>query len=75
MPDYPAPTLGGIRLILENFSKEYPDAPRRDPKEFVDSSSIERPKGEHFAEVLQQPADLNYFETSPFDSCFHRVII
>jgi len=28
MPDYPTPTFDGIRLILENFGKEYPDAPR-----------------------------------------------
>jgi hypothetical protein len=28
MPDYPAPTLDGIRLILEHFGKEYPEAPR-----------------------------------------------
>jgi hypothetical protein len=28
LPDYPAPILEGIRLVLENFGKEYPDAPR-----------------------------------------------
>jgi hypothetical protein len=39
---------------LENFGKEYPDAPRRDPKEFVDSSIIERLKQERFAEGLKQ---------------------
>jgi len=38
MPDYIAPTLDGLKVILENFGKEYPDAPRRDPKEFVDGS-------------------------------------
>ena len=54
MPDYPAPTLDGIRLILENFGKEYPDAPRRDPKEFVDGSIIDRLKQERFAEGLKQ---------------------
>src|SRR5215510_1174737 len=54
IPDYPAPTLDGIRLILENFGKEYPDAPRRDPKEFVDGSIIERLKQERFAEGLKQ---------------------
>ena len=32
MPDYIAPTLEGTKLILENFGKEYPDAPKRDPK-------------------------------------------
>lgn len=53
MPDYPAPTLDGIKVILENFGKEYPDAPRRDPKEFVDGSIIERLKQEKFAEGLK----------------------
>ena len=54
MPDYPVPTFDGIKLILENFGKEYPDAPRRDPKEFVDGSIIERLKQERFAESLKQ---------------------
>jgi len=54
IPDYPAPTLDGIRLILENFGKEYPDAPRRDPKEFVDGSFIDRLRQERFAESLRQ---------------------
>ena len=54
MPDYIAPTIEGIRLILENFGKEYPDAARRDPKEFVDGSIIERLKQERFAEGLRQ---------------------
>ncbi len=53
MPDYIAPTLDGIKLILENFGKEYPDAPRRDPKEFVDGSIIERLKQEKFVEGLK----------------------
>ena len=53
MPDYIAPTLDGIKLILENFGKEYPDAPRRDPKEFVDGSIIERLKQERFVESLK----------------------
>jgi hypothetical protein len=53
MPDYPAPTLDGTKVILENFGKEYPDAPRRDPKEFVDGSIIERLKQEKFAEGLK----------------------
>ena len=53
IPDYPAPTLDGIRLILENFGKEYPEAPRRDPKEFVDGSIIDRLKQERFAENLK----------------------
>jgi NitT/TauT family transport system substrate-binding protein len=53
MPDYIAPTLEGTKLILENFGKEYPDAPKRDPKEFVDGSIIERLKQEKFAESLK----------------------
>src|SRR6266480_2259062 len=53
MPDYIAPTLDDIKLILENFGKEYPDAPRRDPKEFVDGSIIERLKQEKFVEGLR----------------------
>ena len=53
MPDYIAPTLDGIKLILENFGKEYPDAPRRDPKEFADGSIIDRLKEEKFAEGLK----------------------
>jgi len=54
MPDYIAPTLDGLKLILENFGKEYPDAPRRDPKEFADGSFIERLKQERFVESLKQ---------------------
>jgi ABC-type nitrate/sulfonate/bicarbonate transport system substrate-binding protein len=53
MPDYIAPTFDGIKLILENFGKEYPDAPRRDPKEFADGSIIDRLKQEKFAEGLK----------------------
>jgi NitT/TauT family transport system substrate-binding protein len=53
IPDYPAPTMDGIRLILENFGKEYPDAARRDPKEFTDASIIDRLKQERFAEGLK----------------------
>jgi len=53
MPDYIAPTLDGIKLILENFGKEYPDAPRRDPKEFVDGSITDRLKNERFVEGLK----------------------
>ena len=53
MPDYITPTLDGIRLILENFGKEYPDAARRDPKEFMDSSIIDRLKQEKFVEGLK----------------------
>jgi NitT/TauT family transport system substrate-binding protein len=53
MPDYIAPTFEGIKLILENFGKEYPDASRRDPKEFVDGSLIERLKQDKFVEGLK----------------------
>jgi NitT/TauT family transport system substrate-binding protein len=53
MPDYISPTLEGTKLILENFGKEYPDAPRRDPKEFVDGSLIDRLKQEKFVESLK----------------------
>ena len=38
MPDYISPALDGIKLILENFGQEYPDAPRRDPRAIVDGS-------------------------------------
>jgi len=54
IPDYLAPTLEGIKLIPKNFGKEYPDAQRRDPKEFVDGSFIDRLKQERFAENLKQ---------------------
>jgi ABC-type nitrate/sulfonate/bicarbonate transport system substrate-binding protein len=53
IPDYIVPTLDGIKLILENFGKEYPEAPRRDPKEFIDGSPIERLKQEKFVEGLK----------------------
>ena len=53
MPDYITPTLEGTKLILENFGKEYPDAPRRDPKEFVDSSIMDRLRQEKFVENLK----------------------
>lgn len=53
MPDYITPNLDGIKVILENFGKEYPDAARRDPKEFVDGSIIERLQKEKFAESLK----------------------
>jgi hypothetical protein len=52
MPDYIAPTLDGIELILENFGKEYPDASRRDPKEFADGSIIDWLINERFVEGL-----------------------
>lgn len=51
-PDLPAPTLEGVRLILENFGAENPEAARRDPREFVDSSIIDRLRHEQFLESL-----------------------
>jgi ABC-type nitrate/sulfonate/bicarbonate transport system substrate-binding protein len=53
MPDYPAPNLDGIKVILDNFGKEYPDAPKRDPREFVDGSITDRLKQEKFVEGLK----------------------
>ena len=53
LPDYAAPTAEGVRLILENFGNEFPDAARRDPKEFVDGSIIDRLKREQFMEGLK----------------------
>jgi hypothetical protein len=52
MPDYIAPTLDGIEIILENFGKEYRDASRLDPKEFVDGSNIDWLINERFVEGL-----------------------
>ena len=51
-PDLAAPTLEGVRLILENFARESAEAVRRDPREFVDSSIIERLRREQFLESL-----------------------
>lgn len=52
-PDYPMPTIEGIRLILDNLTAEKPDAARRDAKEFVDYSVVERLKNEQFVEKLK----------------------
>ena len=52
MPDYIAPTLDGIEIILENFGKEYANAARREPKEFVDGSIIDWLINERFVEGL-----------------------
>jgi hypothetical protein len=41
-----------VRLILENLAFENPEHGRRDPKEFVDSSIVERLKQEKFLESL-----------------------
>ena len=51
-PDLPYPTLDGVRLILENLATENPEYARRDPKEFVDSSIVDRLKQEKFLESL-----------------------
>ena len=51
-PDLPYPTLDGMRLILENLAIENPEHARRDPKEFVDSSIVDRLKQEKFLESL-----------------------
>jgi ABC-type nitrate/sulfonate/bicarbonate transport system substrate-binding protein len=51
-PDLPYPTLEGVRLILDNLAVENPEYARRDPKEFVDSSFVERLKQERFLESL-----------------------
>jgi NitT/TauT family transport system substrate-binding protein len=51
-PDLPYPTLDGVRLILDNLALENPEHARRDPKEFVDSSVVERLKQEKFLESL-----------------------
>jgi NitT/TauT family transport system substrate-binding protein len=51
-PDLPYPTLEGMRLILDNLAVENPAVGRREPKEFVDSSLIDRLKREQFLESL-----------------------
>ena len=51
-PDLPYPTLDGVRLILENLAAENPEHGRRDPKEFVDSSIVDRLKQEKFLETI-----------------------
>ena len=52
LADLPFPTLAGVRLILENLAQQNPEAARRDPKEFVDSSVVDRLKRERFLESL-----------------------
>ena len=49
----PPSIRNGTKLVLESYRNEYPDAPRRDPKEFVDGSLIERLKQEKFVEGLK----------------------
>jgi ABC-type nitrate/sulfonate/bicarbonate transport system substrate-binding protein len=51
-PDLPYPTLDGVRLILDNLSIENPEHGRRDPREFVDSSIVDRLKQEKFLESI-----------------------
>jgi NitT/TauT family transport system substrate-binding protein len=51
-PDLPYPTIEGMRLILDNLAAETPEFARRDPKEFVDSSIVDRLKREQFLESL-----------------------
>jgi hypothetical protein len=51
-PNLPYPTLDGMRLILENLAIENPEHARRDPKEFVDSSIVDRLKQEKFLESV-----------------------
>jgi hypothetical protein len=51
-PDLPYPTLDGVRLILENLAAENSEHGRRDPREFVDSSIVDRLKQERFLESL-----------------------
>ncbi len=53
-PDLPYPTIEGMRLILENLAAENPDFARHDPKEFVDSSIVDRLKREQFVESLNK---------------------
>ncbi len=53
-PDLPYPTIEGMRLILENLAAENPEFARHDPKEFVDSSIVERLKREQFLESLNK---------------------
>jgi len=53
-PDLPYPTIEGMRLILENLVAENPDFARHDPKEFADSSIVDRLKREQFLERLNK---------------------
>jgi hypothetical protein len=41
-----------MRLILDNLALENPEHARRDPKEFVNFSVVERLKQENFLESL-----------------------
>lgn len=48
LPDLPYPSLDGVRLILQNLARVHPRAAGLDPREFVDSSLVERLKKENF---------------------------
>ncbi len=52
LPDLPYPTIDGMRLILDNLALENPEYARHDPREFVDSSIVDRLKQERFLESL-----------------------
>ena len=52
LPDLPYPTIDGMRLILDNLVLENPEYARHDPREFVNSSIVERLKQERFLESL-----------------------
>ncbi len=51
-PDLPYPTLDGMRLILDNLALENPQYARHDPREFVNSTIVDRLKQERFLESL-----------------------
>ncbi len=53
-PELPYPTIEGMRLILENLVAENPEFARHDPKEFADSSIVDRLKREQFLESLKK---------------------
>ena len=52
LPDLPYPTIDGMRIILDNLVLENPEYARHDPREFVNSSIVERLKQERFLESL-----------------------
>lgn len=54
LPELPYPTLEGVRLILENLARQTPEAGQREPREFVDSSTVDRLKREQFLENLSK---------------------
>ena len=44
---------GGMRLILDNLMADNPEMARRDAREFVDNSIVERLRREEFVEKLK----------------------